>query len=260
MLLRLTSSDMLNTNLVDASTGETLYNVITFVVDSRDTSPPLPDATLPFGIISPSIASTSSKTSSPACAPPAKEKAQPAPTTPSSTQHRKTEIRASQSGALLADIIWNGRRPDITLLGQHVGPLTALFDTTTVPLLPDTLAIRSRFDTEFVWTATAHSLTLVDLDSDQTKGTFHQNVFRVSSSSNSFINARIPGVGHSYLEFESHPLAEDVELIVSFFMMEILRRGRFSLTPYMFDRPKLWQIIEARDMIMRRLTSRRNTL
>ncbi|THU84923.1 hypothetical protein K435DRAFT_869809 [Dendrothele bispora CBS 962.96] len=278
MLLRLTSSDMLNTSLVDVITGKTMYTIVTSIVDIQDTPESLPGAASPFGIISPSLVLTdrlettsvhlpSSRPSSPSTrVSPTPEKLQlnDAPPTLSSIQVRKTEIQASDSGTLLADIRWNGRRPDIMLMNQHVGPLTALFDITTVQLLPNTLAIPSRFDTEFVWNATAHSLTLIDLDSDQTKGTFHQNVFRVSSSSNSaagkFIHTRIPGVGHNYIEFESHPLVEDVEIIVSFFMMEILRRGRFALTPYMFERPKLWQIIEAKDLIMRRLSSRRNTV
>ena len=36
-------------------------------------------------------------------------------------------------------------------------------------------------------------------------------------------------------------------------MMEILRRGRFLLTPYSFERPKFWQLREARDVISKRL-------
>ena len=91
-----------------------------------------------------------------------------------------------------------------------------------------------------------------------------------STKSRSFIYTGLPGVGSNYLEFTSHPLADDVEIIsrfaqlsrlslsnicpiVSFIIMEILRRGRFSLTPYTFERPKLWQLREARDVISKRL-------
>ena len=73
-----------------------------------------------------------------------------------------------------------------------------------------------------------------------------------------FIPTHLPGLGSCYLEFTPHPLAQDIEIILSFLMMEILRRGRFSLTPYTFERPKLWQFKEARDLFMRRL--RRNTV
>lgn len=41
------------------------------------------------------------------------------------------------------------------------------------------LVIPTRFDTEYIWTATAESLTLVDYDSDTTKGTFYQNTIRI---------------------------------------------------------------------------------
>ena len=96
------------------------------------------------------------------------------------------------------------------------------------------------------------------------------------SSKSSFIPTHLPGVGSNYLEFTPHPLAQDVEIIseycnivsisfklnlnpaVSFIMMEILRRGRFNLTPYTFQKPKLWQLKEARDLVWRRL--RRNTV
>ena len=89
-----------------------------------------------------------------------------------------------------------------------------------------------------------------------------------------FIPAHVPGLGSNYLEFTSHVLAHDVEIIstfislndttslltclVSFLMMEILRRGRFNLTPYTFEKPKLWQFKEAKEQFLRRL--RRHTL
>jgi hypothetical protein len=40
--------------------------------------------------------------------------------------------------------------------------------------------------------------------------------------------------------------------------MEILRRGRFNLTPYTFDDPTIWQLKEARDIVLRRF--RRHTV
>jgi len=159
------------------------------------------------------------------------------------------------------------------------------------------MAIPTRFDTEYVWTASADGLTLFDYDSETVKGTFHQNVIRLptkafktssvkakltspsrplldsaaslSSSSLSESDSEskptkgtflpsLPGLGSNFLEFESNPLADDVEIIISFIMMEILRRGRFNLTPYTFEQPKLWQFKETRDLFLRRL--RRNTV
>ncbi|KXN91393.1 hypothetical protein AN958_00655 [Leucoagaricus sp. SymC.cos] len=73
-----------------------------------------------------------------------------------------------------------------------------------------------------------------------------------------FVPTHVPGFGSNYLEFESHPLAKDVEIILSFLIMEIVRRGRFNLTPYTFDNPTIWQLKEARDLFLRRL--RRNTV
>jgi len=176
------------------------------------------------------------------------------------------------------------------------------------------MAIPTRFDTEYVWTASADGLTLFDYDTETVKGTFHQNVIRLPTKSfkTSSVKAKLtspsrplldfsasfsssslsesesevkpnkgtflpslPGLGSNFLEFDSNPLADDVEIIsestllssfehaltvlpVSFIMMEILRRGRFNLTPYTFEQPKLWQFKETRDLFLRRL--RRNTV
>jgi len=165
--------------------------------------------------------------------------------------------------------------------------LTNFFGSSTVRFMPKILAVPTRFDAEYIWTATSTSLTLIDYESDTVKGTFHQNAVPIPqsltsrkarpqmpsspascqsltstsssmtaasiSSSKSFIYSGLPGVCSNYLEFAPHPLAHDVEIIISFIMMEILRRGRFLLTPYSFERPKFWQLREARDVISRRL-------
>ncbi|KAF8077685.1 hypothetical protein FPV67DRAFT_1462662 [Lyophyllum atratum] len=306
MLLKFTAADMLNSSLIDISTGERAYEITTVLVPTN------PDQ------------NADSTDGEPALDSPPKER-------------RQTCITNS-SGATLVSISWNGRQPDINILDEKVGALTDLFGSTTVRFMPKILAIPTRFDTEYIWTATPDSLTLFDYDSETTKGTFYQNVIRVpasfktmpkpsspatssasppsltslnstaspslSSSSSStsvrslslsstssgspsssictpplssthaetpkpssthtetpkssFIPTHLPGVGNNYLEFCQHPLADDVEIIVSFLMMEILRRGRFVLTPYTFEKPKLWQFKEARDLVMRRL--RRNTV
>ncbi|KAG6854555.1 hypothetical protein C0991_004891 [Blastosporella zonata] len=297
MLLKFTSADMFNTALIDVSTGERAYDIVTVL------EPPTADKAQP-----PSESAESSLDVT-------------------SNERRHTCIRDA-SGSSLVSISWNGRRPDISILDEKVGQLTDLFGSSTVKFMPKCLVVPTRFDTEYVWTATPDSLTLLDYDSDTIKGTFYHNVIRVkvpfkpkpkpsipstpsTSSSNSpashssfslanlplpsfstmsltscrssgsplsdschspsvsptthtatpkssFIPTHLPGVGGNYLEFSQHPLAHDIEIIVSFLMMEILRRGRFLLTPYTFEKPKLWQLKEARDLVLRRL--RRNTV
>ncbi|KAF9532176.1 hypothetical protein CPB83DRAFT_847364 [Crepidotus variabilis] len=215
----------------------------------------------------------------------------------SPTEYRRTTV-TDASGALAAEINWKGRHPTIFIHDEKVGALTDLFGSTTVRFMPKILAIPTRFDTELIWTATADSLTLFDYDTESIRGTFHQSVIRLPTSpktarsklsspskfkpssptkgafasspsfsssetnqkslKSTFIPTHMSGLGSNYLEFNAHPLASDTEIILSFLMMEILRRGRFNLTPYTFDKPKLWQFKGARDLFMRRL--RRNTV
>lgn len=278
---------MLNTSLIDVSTGQCAYEIVTI---------PLPP--------SPKVEADGDDSS-----------------IQDTTQERRHTSITDPSGKTLVSITWNGRRPDIIIMDEKIGGLPDLFGSTTVRFMPKILAIPTRFDTEYIWTATPDSLTLFDYDSESTKGTFYQNVIRVSTSfkprkslvsstssrgstsshslfsfpsslslsssalasspgsSNSsictsqstvpstthtktpksaFIPTHLPGVGSNYLEFCQHPLAHDVEIIVSFLMMEILRRGRFLLTPYTFEKPKMWQLKETRDLVLRRL--RRNTV
>lgn len=117
-------------------------------------------------------------------------------------------------------------------------------------------------------------MELLSSDSDSTPSLLSPSA---DSSQSSFFQSHIPGIGSNYLEYTPHPLAHDIEIIskflalkfywvlsdivsfiVSSLMMEILRRGRFSLSPYTFNRPKAGQIKEARELMLRRL--RRNTV
>ncbi|KAG7092735.1 hypothetical protein E1B28_009063 [Marasmius oreades] len=237
MILRLTSSDMLNSSLVDISTGETIYTVITIGLASSDAS---------SSTHSSSLSQTEYQLTT-------------------DTTIRKTRIYAggSTESILLSEINWKGRRPDIKIGNEHIGTLANLFDTAHTKLLPKSLAIPTRFDSNHVWAATATSLTLLDYNTNQPKGTFRQNVLR---SSTAFMNACIPGVGANYIEFTSHPAVQDVEIIVSFFLMDILRRGCFcpALTPYMFEDTRYKsprsKFQETRELISRKLKSRRNTV
>jgi len=281
MLLRFSAADMLNSALIDVSSGERVYEISTVLLSSNE-----------------DITTSGSGNCASASQPSARE------------EQRQTLIKDAH-GATVVSVTWNGRHPEITILDEEVGGLHNLFGSSTVRFMPKMLLIPTRFDTEYVWTATGDSLTLHDYDSDTIKGTFYQNVIRLPNplkskgsstkfcnaatsptsynllseasstcsslrSSNSscslakssctppetpnssFIPTHLPGVGGNYLEFSQHPLANNAELILSFLMMEILRRGRFLLTPYTFEKPKKWQFKEARDLVLRRL--RRNTI
>ncbi|KAF8236272.1 hypothetical protein L208DRAFT_1252598 [Tricholoma matsutake] len=291
MLLRFTSADMLNSSLVDVSSGQRAYNIVTGLLPKKLEAKGEGD---PQEQLASSLSSHASI----------------------SQECRHTTI-TDASGTTLISISWTGRQPDITILGENVGGLCGLFGSSTVRFMPKVMAVPTRFDTEQVWIATSDTVTLFDYDSESIKGTFHQNTIRIpapfksiksssshnttttpfsfsapsstattsssstsslstspsSSSSSSlppqstghshtlkssFFATHLPGLGSNYLEFCSHPLAHDVEIILSFLIMEILRRGRFSPTPYTFQKPKMWQLQEARDLLLRRL--RRNTV
>ncbi|PPQ93258.1 hypothetical protein CVT25_015256 [Psilocybe cyanescens] len=296
MLLKFSSADMLNTTLLDIATGQCAYHIVTIPISA----PVLPEEQTSLSDIA-----SSSNPRSPTVvgsSPSFLKKRSPSfsSDTFQSVEDRRTTITGA-TGTTLAEVSWKGRRPTISIDGEKVGALTDLFGSTTVRFMPKILAIPTRFDTEYVWTATADSLTLFDYDTETVKGSFHQNVVRLpmvtkgskfkllsskksrisskstdplspplspsltedlepdeETSKSTFIATGVPGLGSNYLEFTSHPLAHDVEIILSFLMMEILRRGRFSLTLYTFEKPKLWQFQEARDLFMRRI--RRNTL
>ncbi|KAF5358413.1 hypothetical protein D9756_001295 [Leucocoprinus leucothites] len=306
MLLKFTTTDMFNTLLIDVASGERTYEINTVSVSGPlEKSRPLLEPL------------SSSKTAAPSEEFfPAKEYyATPEPHDPS-VSYRQTEIRDA-SGTVVAEVQWEGRHPHITIDGQKVGGLNDLFGASTVRFMPKILAIPTKYDPDYVWTATADSLTLVDYATDEIKGTFHQNALRFpaalksskprlsiqtqlpappqpslsplspktllksssrifSSSPSSpppsptfettfkgaavkstFVPTHVPGFGSNYLEFDPHPETTEVEIILSFLIMEILRRGRFNLTPYTFDNPTIWQLKEARDIFLRRM--RRNT-
>ncbi|KAJ7583004.1 hypothetical protein C8J56DRAFT_1056014 [Mycena floridula] len=230
MLLKFTSSDMLNSSLVDVAGKETFKIVTTTEFPSASSS---------------RLSEVQSS----------KEEQ-----SPSSQKIRRTRI-SNRAGDVVANIVWNGRRPNITIGDENIGSVTQLFDTGSTRILPDLLSIQSRFDTEYTWTATPDSLTLLDCESDVAKGVFHQNAIKLPTSpptSPTLLHTGIPGMGHNYLEFDLHPVADSTEIIVSFLLMEVLRRGCFLLTPYTFERPKFWQLAEAKDLLVRRF--RRNTL
>ncbi|KAJ7074186.1 hypothetical protein C8F01DRAFT_1099549 [Mycena amicta] len=164
---------------------------------------------------------------------------------------RQTEIRDA-AGLVVGAIGWSGRVPhQITILDEQVGGLVDLFATKTLQLLPKELSIPTRFDTEYIWTATPETVYLFDVDSEQRMARLHTHTPSLKST-----HFPISGRGAAYLELSSHPLGlvSDVEVIISLLMLDILRRGRFRLPPYTFTPPSRLQQMWAR------LQPRRNTI
>ncbi|KAJ7744949.1 hypothetical protein DFH07DRAFT_833977 [Mycena maculata] len=164
---------------------------------------------------------------------------------------RQTEIR-DRLDKVVGTIGWMGRVPqDITLLDEHVGGLVDLFASNTIQFIPKEMSIPTRFDTEYLWTATPEELYLLDFDSATRMAELH-----VHSPALRATHKPIPGRGAAYLELSAHPLglAPPVEILVSLLMFDILRRGRFGLPRYAFAPPSRLQ------QAWSRIRPRRNTV
>ncbi|KAJ3564806.1 hypothetical protein NP233_g8053 [Leucocoprinus birnbaumii] len=306
MLLKFTTTDMFNTLLINVTSGERAYEISTVSVSS-----PLSEKTKPLP--EPLSSSKTAADSEEFC--PAKEYNASSESLDPSVSYRHTEIKDA-AGTVVADVQWEGRHPHITIDGRKVGGLNDLFGTSSVRFMPKILAIPTKYDPDYVWTATADSLTVStrlsppistraylsyslsttpptksrepstktlfaspppgktrslvsqskpsyllphasSSSSPPPSPTFETSSFKVSPVKSTFVPTHVPGLGSNYLEFEPHPDTNEVEIILSFLIMEILRRGRFNLTPYTFDNPTIWQLKEARDIFFRRM--RRNT-
>lgn len=110
MLLKFTTVDMLNTALIDVSTGQRVYDIATILL------PPPSEAEK-------EVASVASAEESPVAS-------------SSSQECRHTSITDS-SGNSIVSISWSGRHPDITILDEKIGGLTDLFGSTTVRFMYD---------------------------------------------------------------------------------------------------------------------------
>ncbi|KAJ6502236.1 hypothetical protein C8R45DRAFT_613040 [Mycena sanguinolenta] len=169
----------------------------------------------------------------------------------SGSVRRETEI-CDGTGEIVGTIGWDGRVPKtITLLDESVGGLVELFASNTIQFIPKEISLPTRFDTEWLWTATPDSLYLLDYDSDARMAQLHMNAPSLKAT-----HAPIPGRGAAYLELSPHPqgLASPVEILVSLLMLDILRRGRFGLPTYSFGPPSRLQKAWAR------IRPRRNTI
>jgi hypothetical protein len=106
MLLRFTSPDMLNSSLIDVSSGQRAYHIVTGLL------PPKPEDDGESDPQGPLAASSSSHVST--------------------SQERRYTTITDVFGSTLVSITWTGRQPDITILDENVGGLFGLFGSSTV--------------------------------------------------------------------------------------------------------------------------------
>jgi len=114
---------------------------------------------------------------------------------------------------------------DIIIGDEKLETAKELFGSKGAALSPKVFGVSTRFDTEYYWLASPESLTLLDYDANKIKGQLHNSSVLVGSHIVP-LTPLLPG--SDYLEFEPHPQASDGEIIVTFILMEILRRSRFS--------------------------------
>jgi hypothetical protein len=130
MLLKFTAPDMLNTSLIDVSTSERAYDIVTMLLPPmeipEEQKPSVASSTLP----PPSIAS-SSKCVSNASSSPKQPLPPPEPQCDPNAEWRHTTI-TDAAGDVVASVTWNGRRPTIIIGDEKVGALTDLFGSSTV--------------------------------------------------------------------------------------------------------------------------------
>ena len=124
MLLKFTAPDMLNTSLIDVTTGERAYNIVTVLSPPAEKVAESPEL--------PAQASSSSHSASSSSSASFLKKSAPALSPEDLKGERRHTTITNASGDVLANISWNGRRPDITIADEKIGALTDLFGSTTV--------------------------------------------------------------------------------------------------------------------------------
>lgn len=188
MLFKFSSSDVLNSGLLDASTGKLKYSIATrphFVhVKTRYGTEMVP---------------------------------------------ARRSFLLDSRGQKLASCGWTlGMQPtDIAIGREKLGGAKDLFGCMGPSSSPKVFGVSTRFDPDFYWLASPESLTLFDQNANRTRGQLHHSSVVVGSRivHSPFLS------GNDYLEYESHPRVSDEELIVTFILMEVLRRSRFANTP-----------------------------
>ena len=126
MLLKFTAADMFNTQLVNVATGDIAYDIETVLIIPTNIPESFSSSTKTGSQpLSSNAFASSSKSVSPVQHPTLED---------TSYKRRRTKIKDTV-GNVVADIIWNGRKPDITIGDEKVGALTDLFGSSTVRFL-----------------------------------------------------------------------------------------------------------------------------
>ena len=115
---------MLNTSLIDVATGVKAYDIETVPMFALE--PLSPESSSKAGLQSLSLNAIASSSKSSSHVP----HMQPS----RSGERRRTKV-SNAGGNVVADIIWDGRKPNITIGDEKIGSLTDLFGSSTVRFL-----------------------------------------------------------------------------------------------------------------------------
>ncbi|KAI8982829.1 hypothetical protein BD414DRAFT_491249 [Trametes punicea] len=207
MLLKLTSSDIRDTALVDCTTGEVVYRTSTSVphrARSRSGS-------------TTSWASTSTSRS--------QEKLLRC--------DQCTTAVIDQDGETVAEITWEGRHASVIRIQEEVlRGTTDLFDAAFVRVFPDETFLPMRL--EYTWRIAPETLTLLD-DDDAVIGRQYTDCDLVRGRP---VPTLRPHTGSDYFELGPVPSDELLEVVVSFLLIRTLRERLYSVTEYVYGRRK----------------------
>ncbi len=140
MLFKFTTPDMLNTSLIDVVTGNLSYGIATVAVpvdevqqceSIKEESICLAPSVVAFQPPCNGPSSSKSSLTTKACSVAVVKQSHWEESGTSPSEARRTTIK-DPTGTVVADIVWNGRRPSITICDEKVGGLTDLFGSTTV--------------------------------------------------------------------------------------------------------------------------------
>lgn len=203
MLFKLTASDVQNTTFVDCATGAVAYKVSTWAPGARSRS-----------LSASSLYSFASSSSS------SRELCSPV--------HKITAV-TDQSGECVAEVSWEETTATSIKLGEEILAGTSeIFDAAFVKVLPEETLIPTRM--EYVWRTTPESLTLLD-DDYEVIGRLYQDCLMLDGE---LCPVSKPGTGHDYLEMNTIPSGDLLELLVSFILITALRERMYWITKYVY--------------------------
>ncbi|KAA1469405.1 hypothetical protein DENSPDRAFT_835023 [Dentipellis sp. KUC8613] len=143
------------------------------------------------------------------------------------------DIRGGGRERQLAEIEWSGRIPSKIRIGDEVlkDVDELLGGCKSINVDPKIISVPTRLNNS--WKATAGSLTLEDCNTGTLTSAFYQNSFLLNDR---VIRAPFAGLGSDILVLDGKDTAMNVEILASFFIMEIIRRNHFNLAPHTFDK------------------------